>query len=834
MSRVGDTPARSRPGLARRLDGAFAALAGFSFDHRRGVLVGCLLLFVAGLLLAGRVGTDTSYEAYFDEGDSTYQAYEAYREDFGSDEVAYIGYELPGVEHGPFNLEAMRLLESLTRALEEVPFVYEVTTLANAELTRGRPDGIEISRLQDDLSISQQALLELRRAYLAKPLLVGGILSEDASFGAMILDMDRSSTDPPDEIVWDESVGASDLENVYPQVSDRVIREILSRPEYADFRFYYSGDVPLNAYYNRIMTYEPPTLLALSLALVSATMLFFFRSWVSVLMPGLVLVLSFIMMLALMGVMRWEIGLTFLSTPPLLMAIGVAHSVHILSEFRMQQVEQDDRRAALVQTLYLVGTPCLLTSLTTAAAFLSMSFVPIESLAQSAVYTAGGVMAAFGLSLTLLLALLSFELPTGRWRIGQRASATLDRPEAGASTTSPLGPVGPSDRMVRLLDRVAELNIAHPRLLIAAFGLFAIFCAAGATRIQVDSNWLEDFWQDSVIRMDTVRLDDEMGGTTNLIYLFDGGEPGAIKEPSVLREIERLQQLADEDGELVRKSYSIVDIVKDLSQALHEGDPAYHRIPDTREEVAQILLLYESSGGEEVEEYITSDGRRANLELRLRLAPTSETANLVARLDRALASEPLVATTLGLTGIGALWLKLMDYIVSSQIQAFVIAFLVVTGMMITIFQSLRIGLISMVPNLTPVLVALGAMGWLGIHLDYNKIMIAAVAIGISVDDTIHLMTRLHHEFERHRHYATALRASMADVGRALLITSIALIAGFAVFGASELRSQAQFGGLLAAAIGTALIADLFFMPALVATLRPFGPEGAPSSRRPDR
>ncbi len=808
----GSAPDGAGGSLVTVLDRGFAALAGWSFDHRGWVTAVCLLIFGGGLVLAGRVETDTSYEAYFHEGDSTYQAYEAYREDFGSDEVAYIGYELPGREHGPWDLEAMRRLESLTRALEDVPFVYEVTTLANVELTEGRSDGIEISKLWDELPETQAALLERREAYLSKPWIVGGLLAEDARFGAIILDMDRSSTDPPEAIVWDESRGAEDLENVYPQVSDAKISEILARPEYRDFRFYYSGDVPLNAYYNRIMTREPLLLLGLSLVLVSGTLLFFFRTWVSVLMPALVLLSSFVLMLGLMGVMGWKIGLTFLTAPPLLMAVGVAHSVHILSEFRVQRGERGDRRAALVETLRLVGTPCLLTSLTTAAGFLSMSFVPIKSLSQSALYTAAGVLAAFVLSLTLLLALLSFGPRDGR--------AVQGRAQAAAGGFAGQGVLG----LVGILTRVAELNLRHRRVLLLGFGAFTLACGVGALRVQVDSNWLEDFWSDAPIRVDTVRVDDEMGGTTNIIYVFDAGAADAIKEPAALREIERLQTLAREEDWLVRKSYSIVDIVKDLNQVFHDGDPGFYRLPETRQEVAQLLLLYESSGGEEVEEYVSLDYRRANLELRLRLAPTSETAKLVARLDAALEEAPLVTTRLTLTGIGALWLELMDYIVDSQLQGFAIAFSAITAMMILIFRSVRIGLISMIPNLTPVLLALGAMGWLGIDLDYNKAMIAAVAIGISVDDTIHLMTRFHHEFARHGHYETALRAALTGIGRALLITSVALVLGFLVFGLSELRSQATFGGLLAAAIVTALIADFFFMPALVLTLRPFGPE----------
>ena len=166
----------------------------------------------------------------------------------------------------------------------------------------------------------------------------------------------------------------------------------------------------------------------------------------------------------------------------------------------------------------------------------------------------------------------------------------------------------------------------------------------------------------------------------------------------------------------------------------------------------------------------------------------------------------------------------MGYIMSSQIQGFTIAFVVITLVMVSIFRSFKIGLISMVPNLAPVFFALGTMGWFDISLDYNKVTIAAVALGISVDDTIHLMMRFHHEFGVHRNYEKALKEALGDVGRALVITTLSLVLGFVALIFSELRSQAFYGILLSAALIAALIADLFIMPAVVLKFEPFGPE----------
>ncbi|MEM9175503.1 MAG: MMPL family transporter, partial [Myxococcota bacterium] len=564
---------------------------------------------------------------------------------------------------------------------------------------------------------------------------------------------------------------------------------------------------------------EPLVLLAIAVGVIATILALTFRSLLAVVSPLLVVLFGVVSTVAIMALLGWDISMGFTGTPTLLTAIGVAHSVHILSEFRSRIAEGADRRTALVDTMGLVGMPCLLTSVTTAVGFASMSFVPIKSLAQSGIIDAVGVLLTFLLSITVLMSMLSID-----WLHFFRRRAQA--PAAPGSDATAKG----GDWIQSVLARVARINIEYAGPLLVAFVAFLVFCVFGALRIEVDSNYLKDFWPSSWFYESTVKVDAEMGGTTNVVYLFDAGEDDAIKEPAVLREIDRLQQKANGEDWLVTKTYSIVDIVKDLNQAFHEDDPAYYTIPDTRAEVAQYLLLYESAGGEEAEEYVTSDYRRANVELRLKMDRTAAMQKLIRDLDAELENPPLEQTSVSLTGIGALWLILMDYIVSSQIQGLTLAFSVITLFMMLLFRSFKIGLISMVPNLAPVLLALGAMGWLGIPLDYTKATVAAIALGISVDDTIHLMTRFHHEFGIHGDYRKALREALGDVGRALIITSIALVLGFLAMSFSELRSQAFYGLLLASALVTALLADFLFMPALVLRLEPFGPEGEGANR----
>ncbi|MBW1898976.1 MAG: MMPL family transporter, partial [Deltaproteobacteria bacterium] len=274
----------------------------------------------------------------------------------------------------------------------------------------------------------------------------------------------------------------------------------------------------------------------------------------------------------------------------------------------------------------------------------------------------------------------------------------------------------------------------------------------------------------------------------------------------------------------VMKTYSIVDLLKDINKSLHDEDPAYYILPETVEQAAQYLLIYEMSGGNELENYITTNYDSANLEVRTKLADASEIQKLVAELDRFLESRPVNGIKPVMTGMGALWFRLIDYIVQSQIRGFLLAFSVIAVMMCILFGSVRVGMLSMIPNLSPVVITLGIMGWAGIPLDYVKLMIGCLAIGIAVDDTIHLLARYQHEFRRTGNYEEALLHSMAHVGRALFITSIVLVSGFLVFLNSLMDSLAQFGVLVAATISVALLADFLLMPALVMVFKPFGPE----------
>ena len=796
-----------QPNYVERLSLAFGRIGAWSFDHRWLVLAVCAVLLGVCTLLAMQTRFDSSFEAYFAVGDPTYLDYLQYRDDFGSDEIAFILYEAPDTEHGPFDLEVMRKIESLTQALEaEVPFVKEVTSLANVEYIEGVPDGIEIYGLLDEFPQSQDELLEIRDKVLGKPLYVDGIISADARYGAIILEMDRSSIDPLEEIRLDPE-GGDGLANLYPQASHHVIEAILARAAYDGIVFYHVGDVPLNSVFNELVADESSGL-ALGALLVIALLLFlFFRRPIGVIGPLVVVLLSIVITMAFIALMGWRLDQMFIMLPTLLIAVGVADSVHIVAEFRTYHAESGNRREAAVRTLYLVGTPCLLTSLTTAAGFMSMSIAPIKAVSHFAVYSAIGVIAAFLLTVTLLFVFLSLGRSHSKHEVSEREKQ-----------------VAKGGRIFQaVLAAIARFDIRFSSwIIVIGIGVF-VASAIGITRLRVDSNFLNDFSEDVPVRRAVEHVDEIMGGTYSFVYLFDSGEGDGIKDPSFLDELLRFQEETTRRGDLVKKSYSVTDVIRDLNRAFNEDDPSFYVVPDTRDLIAQYLLLYEMSGGDEIGDYVDGDFSRASLELRLKNSNTSELEALADELQAYLAEHPTAASEVRVTGIGALWLELMSYITQSQIRGFLLAFTVIAAMLCFIFRSVKVGLIAMVPNLAPVVLTLGGMGWFDVHLDYVRLLIASVAIGISVDDTVHHVTRLNLEFRRTGDYEEALFASMSDVGRALVITSIVLVCGFLVFTASELESMRSFGTLLATTVTAALVADFLLMPALMLRFEPFGP-----------
>ena len=796
--------AAEKPDYLRKLDRGFGLLGRWMSGHRLVVFAITFALLCAAGYFAAQVRTDNSFDAYFDATDPSYQAYQLYQQDFYSDEVTYILYRVPGNDNGPFDLQVMATIAELTRVLEaEVPFVREVTSLTNVEFMQAQGDFLEITELGQEMPETQAALLEHRDAMLKKPLYIGSLVTGDASHGAIILEMSATSSDSMDAIRLDPD-GGDGLDNLYPQASNNRVVEILARPEYAGIEFWWSGDTPMNAAYNETITDESALLAVLSFGLVAVIAMFCFRGqWLGLVGPLAVVIVALVLTVGFMGLAGYKLGALFLIAPTLLTAIGVAQSVHLVSEFNRLRQQGAQRAEAIQKTLENVAVPCLLAAVTTAIGFLVMAGSHLRALAELAVYLSAGVMLSFVASVSVMICIMSLGRntpPPARHPAGR---------EAGV--------------MHRLLAALVRFNLKRRYGILAVSAVLLIVALAGTSKLQVSFNYLEDFKAHTQYRQHTSYVQDVMGGMLNVVFIYQTDEPEAIKKRTILAHLEALQARA-EQSPLVSKTYSVVDILKDINQSFHGDDPAYHRLPDSDELIAQYLLLYELSGGGELEDYVSGDYQRTTLELRVDMVDSALVSQLIAELSDYLLANPAPQAQVQITGIGVLWLKMSEYIAQSQIQGYGLAFTFIAIVLCLAFRSVKVGLVAMIPNLFPIVLILGALGGLGIHLDYFRLLLATVAIGIAVDDTVHMTSRIRKEFIRCGNYEESIRIGLMNVGRPVIITSIILSLSFLVYLASDMEILASFGILLSLTIVMALLADLFLLPALVLVLHPFGKE----------
>jgi predicted RND superfamily exporter protein len=529
------------------------------------------------------------------------------------------------------------------------------------------------------------------------------------------------------------------------------------------------------------------------------------RRVAAVLLSFLVVGLALLFTFGLYVAAGHKFGILTAILPVLVLGIGMAQSVHVLVHYYEELAAGHGRRRALARTIRLMGRPCLFTSLTTAVGLGSFMVADIPVLRMTGLYGALGVLISFVLTLTLLPALLSFLPPP--------AAVARRRYRGGWLTAR--------------LDGLTRFDVRRRRGILAGAVVLLGLAGLGAARVSTETTWLHMLRRSDPVRQVTEAIERHMGGVDNLEFLIEG-PPGSLLEPAQLRRLERLAAFAAAQPGVSRVA-SVLDYVKEINQALHADDPRHHRIPPTREAVAQGLLLYEMSGGAELERMISVDYAAARIMVLVETMSTRESAALSDTL-RAFAREALaldIVPTGHVTVMGEMEAKVFR----GQIRSLTVAALLITLCMVVLLRSARLGLVSMLPNALPIAMMFGTMGWFAIPLDITTVIIAGLALGIAVDDTIHYMTRVRRELDAGHGYTDAIRRANRTIARAVVATSVILCAGFLTFTLGTFEGSFYFGVLSALTMLYALAGDLVLLPALLLVLRPIRPRARPAPAR---
>lgn len=755
-----------------------------------------LVVAVVSALLSSRLGDlrfDTSNEAWLIEGDDTLRTLDEFKAIFGNDDFVYILYDTSDF----FQRESIRRFASLAEALEaDVPHLLDMTWLGNAEWIEGRADSIEIAPLMEPLPETAGEIARVRELALSEPTFVDNLVSADGKIAGLLLEMDLYPDDAVDP-----------RKDVPPAV-----REVLARPEHTNLETVTAGG-PIIDYDIDVLSATEARDLGVFCLLVQIAVLFWVgRGARAVIVPAIVVVLSVLWTFGAIAIFGFKLNLTVIMIPILLICVGIGDSLHVIAEFQDQQRRGLARRAALSRAMGLVGWPCALTSLTTAVGFLSFLAADIRPFQDMGIYASLGVVIAVVLTFMLVPILYSWgrDLP--------RSGTILqgDVPSAAQEEHS-------RDFFDRILGASARLVATRPRTLVVVFcSIFAV-SAVGMKDLRVESNAIKMFSPDVSIRHAYDWIDAHMGGSMSLEIMLDTGRTNGALDPEFLKGMDALDRFLVEHP-LVTKTTSMLDVLRKMRKAFNENRADYYDIPTTAEEASQFMLLYEMSGGEERAKLLSFDSDIARMTVRTRSLGTAETREIAAAVEGFANEQFGGSVRVELTGMAA-WVRAMDDLISQgQRQSFSAAVVVITLMMMCVLRSVRLGLISMLPNVFPVLLTLGMMGWLGLPMDIMMMTFSALIIGVAVDDTIHFFVRFRREFTRLGRYAPAIEATLTTVGRPITFTTLTLILGFMVFAASDVVALVRFGTLSSFAFGWALLTDFFLAPALLILLEPLGPE----------
>jgi predicted RND superfamily exporter protein len=308
-----------------------------------------------------------------------------------------------------------------------------------------------------------------------------------------------------------------------------------------------------------------------------------------------------------------------------------------------------------------------------------------------------------------------------------------------------------------------------------------------------------------------------------LEVLVDSGRDNGIKDPELLRRLDRIRQYGEallvEDVQ-VGKTVSIVDVVKETNRALNENLDEFYQIPDDPLLVAQELLLFENSGSDDLEDLVDSGFRVARMTLKVSMADAIQYQAFIENIDREFSKILGGTAELSFTGVMKIMGDTINAVIISMAKTYLVAFAIITPLMVLLIGRVRIGLVAMIPNLTPIIITLGLMGWTGIPLDAFTLLVGSIAIGLAVDDTIHFMHHFRHYYEKTGSVSQGISETLRSTGQALLYTSIVLSSGFFIYMLASMQNLFYFGLLTGLTILLAFLCDVILAPALITlTLR---------------
>ncbi len=742
-----------------------------------GVLLALTLVALHGVvnLRTGelRISIDPALDRLLPDDDDERRFYDHARKLFGSDEFMLLVLDGEDV----FQPAMLEKIQRVTRRLEGDSDVLKVVSLSNAVNVVGHDGEIEVGTFYKEIPQTPAQLTALRASVANHPLYGNALVSKDGRATAIAVFFEHM--DDRDFVKRDVSGRLANM--VRKEVGGSVL---------------VTGSPHIKAELSRTIVSELTLILPL-VAFISAGLCYIaFRSIRGVLLPISAIAMSLIWTLGAMGWTGTPLNLVSNIIPPLLITLGFAASIHMMSEYyevlhHKKRLDRAGNTEAIITVLEEMGLAMLVNGVTTVLGFLSLCSSNVRAIQEFGFWSVIGICAATLTSLVFIPAVLMV--------IGSPKS---------------LHPRAEEGRLEKWVERVAEFDIRNRKGIFAGVFVILIFAGIGIYRIDVSSSLVGSFVADSPIRTTFEKLNDRLGGLNSFFLVVEGDENDTFSKPENLRELRKLQDWLEAQPE-IGSTASLTDGVKLLNRAFRDNAEDAFSVPPEQSLVKELLFL----GGDTLTTGLV-DGhlRTANIMVRAKISESQAIGNFMVRLQTRIDQLPRRLTAHA-TGDLVVLSHTMDAITENMLWSDLTAFITIYLTLSLMLTSFKIGLYALIPNLVPVALYYGALGLTGTPLDLSTSLIGVITLGIAVDDTVHYFTRFALEARRLGNEKLAAASTLRSVFRPVTFTTVGLCLGFFALCASQLRTQVEFGVLSAFTMAIGWLLELMLSPAICSGIR---------------
>ncbi|MCP4969465.1 MAG: MMPL family transporter [Arcobacter sp.] len=718
-----------------------------------------------------------SYRIWFDKDSQILKNYDNFRDIFGNDQAITITFKN---EDTVFNKDSLGVVKRITEKFWQTEYITRVDSITNYQYVYSDPeypDEIIVEDFIEDIdSLDKKTLEEKQKIILKEDAIVKRLISEDAKTTTIVARLSPQAGESPE------------VSLKLKKLTEEIVKPEIQKYGY---KFYLNGGPIVNSAFIEIAQADGALFTPLTILITMILLLFIFKKFSSMIASITIVICTILIVLAIQIMLGYKLNNFTVNMPVFITAIGIADAMHILWIYKVARKKGMDNEKAIHYSVRKNFLPILFTSLTTAVGFASLSISNVIPIKTLGIATANAALLAFILTIIFIPAILAIVNPKIKAEDDTKNKSTKFAKWYGA--------------FIVKFDK---------KIFISTLLLF-IAIAYGITKVQVDSNTVRYFKEDVPWRQTVNFIQDNISGPMTYEIIVDSKKKDGVKDPKFLRDVEKFyKEFYKAFPNEVRHIGSLLDVIKKFNEVMNNSKT----VPNSQNLVAQYLLLYTLSlpQGMEINDQMDIEERQFRITASTNVTDTSKDLEMLSWVENWWKTNTQFSARVD--GQTAMFAHMQHDVSDTLIKSITIAIIAVSFMMLLIFRNVRLLPLFVLPNIIPIALVVGIMGWLDIDIDIGVAIAGAIIIGVAVDDTIHFLVKYFEARNKGANIQDSLTYVMQYAGNAIIFTTIILSIAFSIFVFSDFLPNYMFGVVTASALIIAVIADLLMLPAILSMI----------------